>query len=109
MTNKKDTIGDKKEELEKIIEKSEKDEQKLLKQSDKARKGIEELLLKSYDRIRNRYKNGLAVVQVSHESCGGCFNKVPAQIQIDMQQNIDIIACEHCGRILVDEEAITNK
>lgn len=94
----------KKVELEQIIEKTEKDEAKLEKKSVKTRKQIEDRLLKSYDRIRNRYKNGLAVVPVKRSACGGCFNRIPAQTQIELGNHKAIIACEHCGRVLVDNE-----
>ncbi|HHB77928.1 MAG TPA: hypothetical protein ENK85_01690 [Saprospiraceae bacterium] len=96
----------KQSELAKIIEKTEKEEAKLIKASDKAKKSIEERLLKSYTRIRGNYRNGLAVVAVERDACGGCFNKVPAQIQLELSLSKKIIACEHCGRILVDPEIL---
>ncbi|MEZ4910518.1 MAG: C4-type zinc ribbon domain-containing protein [Saprospiraceae bacterium] len=93
----------KKVELAKIIEKTEKEETKLRKESDKARKDIEERLLVSYDKIRKAYRNGLAVVTVSRGACGGCFNRIPPQMQIELGAMKKIIACEHCGRVLVDD------
>ena len=93
----------KKEELAGIIEKTEKEEEKLVKESEKARKDIEARLLKAYDKIRVSYRNGLAVAAISRESCGGCFNKIPPQVQIEIGIMKNNIACEHCGRILVDE------
>ena len=96
----------KKEELAGIIEKTEKEEEKLVKESEKARKDIEARLLKAYDKIRVSYRNGLAVAAISRESCGGCFNKIPPQVQIEIGIMKNIIACEHCGRILVDEAFI---
>ena len=96
----------KKEELAGIIEKTEKEEEKLVKDSEKARKDIEARLLKAYDKIRTSYRNGLAVAPISRESCGGCFNKIPPQVQIEIGIMKNIIACEHCGRILVDESFI---
>ena len=101
---KQEDLEKKKVELDKIIEKTEKDEAKLGKKSVKTRKTIEDRLLKSYDRIRNRYKNGLAVVPVRRSACGGCFNRIPAQTQIELGNHKAIIACEHCGRVLVDNE-----
>ena len=71
-------------------------------QSDKARHGIEDRLLNSYDKTRRTYRNGLAVVTVERSSCGGCFNNVPPQIKLEIGLHKKIIACEHCGRILVD-------
>lgn len=92
----------KKVELEKIITKTEKEEAKLAKEAEKVRKSIEERLLKSYDKIRSRYLNGVAVAAVERESCGGCFNRIPSQVQIEIAATKKIIACEHCGRVLVD-------
>lgn len=90
-------------ELQQIIEKTEKEEKSLRKQSEKARKNIEERLLRSYDKIRHTYRNGLAVVTVERDSCGGCFNHIPPQQQLEISQRKKILACEHCGRILVDD------
>ena len=89
-------------ELQGIIEKTEAEENRLRAQSVKAREGIEERLLKAYDKTRRTYRNGLAVVTVERNSCGGCFNNVPPQIQLEIGLHKKIIACEHCGRILVD-------
>ena len=94
----------KKVELEKIIEKTNSQEKKLNKQSQEFQKNIEERLLKSYQRIRARYRNGLAVVTVRRDACGGCFNRIPPQLQIEISLYKNIVACEHCGRVLVDEE-----
>jgi len=96
-------LANKKVELSKIIEKTEKEEVKLLKESEKARKDIDQRLLSSYDKIRKAYRNGLAVVPVSRGACGGCFNRIPPQLQIEIGVMKKIIACEHCGRVLVDE------
>ena len=94
----------KKEELEKIQAKTDKEEKKLVKASEKAKNEIEERLIKSYNRIRERYRNGLAVVTVKRGSCGGCFNQIPPQVQIEIGQRKQIITCEHCGRVLIDNE-----
>jgi len=101
---KNEDLDQKKQELEKIIEKTEKEEKKLTNQSDKARKKIEERLLKAYDKTRKAYRNGLAVVTHRRSSCGGCFNRIPPQLQIEIGMRKELIACEHCGRILVDHE-----
>jgi uncharacterized protein len=93
----------KKEELSSIIEKTEQEEEKLIKESGKQRKDIETRLLKAYDKIRGSYRNGLAVAIVNREACGGCFNKIPPQKQIEIGMMKNIIACEHCGRILIDD------
>lgn len=100
-TKKKD-LEVKKEELDKIIKETSKEEDKLKKLSDEAKKDIEERLIKAYDRIRNNYKNGMAVVTIERNSCGGCFNKIPPQRQAEIALRKKVIVCEHCGRILVD-------
>ncbi|MEI6408432.1 MAG: C4-type zinc ribbon domain-containing protein [Bacteroidota bacterium] len=92
----------KKVELQGIIEKTEQEENRLRAISDQARQGIEERLLNAYDKTRRTYRNGLAVVTVERNSCGGCFNNVPPQIQLEIGLHKKIIACEHCGRILAD-------
>ena len=67
---------------------------------------IDERLLAAYDRIRRNVRNGLAVVTVKRDACGGCFNRIPPQRQVDIRQGKKIIVCEYCGRILVaDPEA----
>ena len=105
----KSVLEVKQSELAKIIEKTEKEEAKLEKASTKAKKSIEARLIKSYSKIRGNYRNGLAVVAVERDACGGCFNKVPAQIQLELSLTKKIIACEHCGRILVDPEILAAK
>jgi len=97
-------LDKKKVELEKIIAKTDKEERKYKKQSNAARGEIDARFLKSYDKIRGRYRNGLGVVTIIRNSCGGCFNRIPPQIQIEIDNRKDIIPCEHCGRILVDNE-----
>jgi predicted nucleic acid-binding Zn-ribbon protein len=96
-------VENKKVELAKIIEKTEKEEVKLQKESEKARKDIDERLLMSYDRIRKTYRNGLAVVTIQRGSCGGCYNRIPPQMIIEIGVMKKIIACEHCGRVLIDD------
>ncbi|MBK8557265.1 MAG: hypothetical protein IPL65_16530 [Lewinellaceae bacterium] len=102
MAAKQADLDAKKQELQGIIEKTEKEETRLHQMSDKARQGIEDRLLKAYDKTRKTYRNGLAVVNVMRNSCGGCFNNVPPQIKLEIGLHKKIIACEHCGRILVD-------
>jgi predicted nucleic acid-binding Zn-ribbon protein len=92
----------KKAELEEIIAETEKEEKELLKESERAAAGIEDRLLNAYKRIRANSRNGLAVVAVERDACGGCYNKIPPQRQLDIRLNKKIIVCEHCGRILVD-------
>lgn len=106
MADKNKNLENKKVELDKIIAKTEKDGNKLLKQSETQRKVIEDRLLKAYDRVRQSYRNGLAVVTVERDACGGCFNKIPPQLQLEISLQKKIIACEHCGRILVDSSIV---
>lgn len=99
-----DTLKAKKKELEKIIVETEKEEKTLNKQSAEAKEKVDERLLMAYDRIRGSYSNGLAVVPIHRDSCGGCFNVIPPQRQSEIRQHKKIIVCEHCGRILVDSD-----
>jgi len=99
-------LGSKKGELSVIIAESEEEEQKLLKTREKASKGIEERLLKSYNKIRNNAKNGLAVVSIKRGACGGCFNVAPPQRQAEVRERKKLIVCEHCGRIFADVEEV---
>jgi len=106
-TSLKERKGDlkhKKKELDDIIADTEKEEKKLIKKSNGAEKVIEERLLTGYKRIRDNARNGLAVVAVERDACGGCFNKIPPQRQLDIRLHKKVIICEHCGRILVDPE-----
>ncbi len=93
----------KKEELEDIIAETQKEEESLLKNSKKAEKVIEDRLITAYTRVRTGARNGLAVVRVERDACGGCFNKIPPQRSLDISTHKKIIVCEHCGRILVDD------
>ena len=90
-------------ELAKIIAETVAEELEITADIDKARLPVEERLLMSYDKIRKAYRNGMAVVKVERNSCGGCFSKVPAQLQVEIAQRRKIIVCENCGRVLVDE------
>jgi predicted nucleic acid-binding Zn-ribbon protein len=107
ITVKEGVLNHKKEELEKIIADTEIEEKELDIKSAEARSHIDERLLYSYDRIRNSYRNGLAVVTVERDACGGCFNSIPPQRQSEIRLHKKIIVCENCGRILVEEEAAT--
>ncbi|QQS31045.1 MAG: hypothetical protein IPM47_09055 [Sphingobacteriales bacterium] len=94
----------KREELEKTIEETRIEEEELLVKSNSAAAMIEERLISAYNRIRNSYKNGLAVARISRASCGGCFGTIPPQRQLEIGQRKKILLCEHCGRILVDAD-----
>lgn len=92
----------KKTELESIIEETRKEEEQLHKISEKARTIVDQRLLSAYTRVRTNARNGLGVVAIQRDACGGCFNKIPPQRQLDIRQHKKVIVCEHCGRILVD-------
>jgi len=96
-------LENKKAELTEIVSETERDEKALLAKSEENEKYIEERLLSAYKRIRSNARNGLAVVAVERDACGGCFNKIPPQRQLDIRMHKKIIVCEYCGRILVDE------
>ena len=96
----------KKAELDEIVAETQKDEDKLLKSSEDAKKKIDERLLTAYVRLRGNAKNGLSVVPIERDSCGGCFNKIPPQRQLDIQSKKKVLVCEHCGRILVPTEEV---
>jgi len=102
LKEKKDELLNKKKELHDIEKETEKEEAELNKKSEDVAKNIEPRLLAAYKRIRLNARNGLAVVRVERDACGGCFNKVPPQRQVDIRSHKKIIVCEHCGRILID-------
>ena len=102
ITDKEEELKIKQSELNKIIKETEKEEVSLMKDSAKAEKVIDERLLNAYKRIRSKITNGLAVVSVERDACGGCFSQIPPQRQLDIQMHKKIIVCEHCGRIMVD-------
>jgi len=102
LDDKKNVLKIKKAELDSIIAETQKEEQHLEKISKKARTIADERLLTAYQRTRANARNGLAVVAIQRDACGGCFNKIPPQRQLDIRQHKKVIVCEHCGRILVD-------
>jgi predicted nucleic acid-binding Zn-ribbon protein len=104
IATKEGTLNHKKGELEKIIADTEKEETHFRQLAEEARKAMDERLQYSYDRIRKSYRNGLAVVPVERDACGGCFNAIPPQKQSEIRQRKKVMVCENCGRILVDDE-----
>jgi predicted nucleic acid-binding Zn-ribbon protein len=101
---KEGVLATKKGELEKIIAANEKEEKHFNKLAAEAREHVDNRLLASYDKIRKSYRNGLAVVPVERDACGGCFNAIPPQKQSEIRQHKKVMICENCGRILVDED-----
>ena len=101
---KEGVLATKKGELEKIIAANEKEEKHFNKMAADAREHVDGRLLGSYEKIRRSYRNGLAVVPVERDACGGCFNAIPPQKQSEIRQHKKVMNCENCGRILVDED-----
>lgn len=97
-------LADKKSELDDIIAETEKEEQNYQKLREQKINELEERLAKGYHRIRKSFKNGLAVVTIERDACGGCFSAIPPQRQLDIRQRKKIIICENCGRVLVDHD-----
>jgi hypothetical protein len=102
LSDKKKDLELKQKELKEIVEETQEKEEDLLKKSKEAQKKIDDRLISAYHRLRKNFRNGLAVVPVERDSCGGCFNQIPPQRQLDIRQHKKILVCEHCGRILVD-------
>lgn len=94
----------KKDELDGIIAETEKDEARLREKSQEQEQYIEERYLTAYKRIRHSTRNGLAIVTIDRDACGGCFSKLPHQRQMEIRMHKKVIVCEHCGRILVDDD-----
>lgn len=99
-----DDLDRKKKELEEITEETKIEEEKLKAKSEKIESFIEPRLLTAFKRIRKNARNGLAVVTIQRDACGGCFNKIPPQRHLDIASRKKIIVCEYCGRILVDKD-----
>jgi len=97
-------LNQKKGELNEIISETKQEEEKLREEAKQIESMIEPRLVTAFKRIRKNARNGLAVVYVQRDACGGCFNKIPAQRRLDIRLRKKIIVCEYCGRILVDEE-----
>ena len=102
----KNSLKEKKDELSSLVEGTEIEENQLLQRSAECEKLVEDRLLVAYKRIRKNARNGLAVVGIFDEACGGCFNRIPPQHQLDICTHKKIIVCEYCGRILVDKGII---
>ncbi len=106
LSERKTDLENKKSELDEIISDTQKEEEGLYKKLETIEEIIEDRLLTAYKRIRANARNGLAVVPVQRDACGGCFNQIPPQRQLDIKSRKKIIVCEYCGRILVDDEII---
>ncbi len=96
----------KKAELESIDKETAKEIEELMREEEKAIEKIDDRLLAAYKRIRSNVHNGLGVVTVKRDACGGCYNRIPPQRQYEIRQNRKVIVCEYCGRILVSDELV---
>ena len=92
------------QELDEIVNETRQEEERLRDKAKEIESNIEERLLNAFKRIRKNARNGLAVVPVQRDACGGCFNKIPPQRQLDIRLRKKVIVCEYCGRILIDAE-----
>jgi uncharacterized protein len=104
LNDRRNDLEAKRSELTDIVAETELEEKELNNKSEQQQRMIEERLLIAYKRIRKNARNGLAVVPVERDACGGCFSYIPPQRQLDIKLHKKIIVCEFCGRILVDKE-----
>lgn len=104
IADRKIDLDTKKAELESIDRETADEEARLKIEVARATTKIDERLMAAYTRIRSNVRNGLAVVTVRRDACGGCYNRIPPQRQFEIRQNKKIIVCEYCGRILVSDE-----
>lgn len=104
LNGREEDLVNKKKELENIVEETKKDEEVLLKESEEIQSRIDARILNAYEKVRKNARNRLAVVTIKRDACGGCFNKIPPQKQLDIESSKKIIVCEYCGRILVSSQ-----
>jgi predicted nucleic acid-binding Zn-ribbon protein len=104
LNERKGDLETKQKELEGIVSETKKEEEQLESKADSIKSILDERLQAAYNKIRSNARNGLAVVPVERDSCGGCYNKIPPQRQLDIASRKKIIVCEYCGRILVDDQ-----
>ncbi len=97
-------LAEKKAELNEIVSETKQDEEKLREEAKEVETKIDARLLKAFKRIRSNARNGLGIVTVQRNACGGCFNRIPAQRQMEIKMHKKIIVCEYCGRIMIDPE-----
>ena len=104
LEERKQDLEVKKNELDEIISETKQEEEKLRDKAKDLETKIEPRLLQSFKRIRKNSRNGLGIVYVQRDACGGCFNKIPPQRQLDIRSRKKVIVCEYCGRIMIDPE-----
>jgi len=99
----------KKSELTDIVAETEKEEQELIEKAEQLKKNVDHRLLNAFERIRNNARNGLAIVLIERDACGGCFSTIPPQRQLDIRLHKKIIVCEACGRIFIDKQLVESQ
>ena len=104
INDRQQALDEKKSELDEIMQETREEEQVLKAKAEDLETKIEPRLLSSFKRIRKNARNGLGIVYVQRDACGGCFNKIPPQRQLDIKMHKKIIVCEYCGRIMIDPE-----
>ena len=104
IADRRQALEEKKNELDEILDETRAEEERLKEKAKELEVKIEPRLLTSFKRIRKNARNGLGIVYVQRDACGGCFNKIPPQRQLDIKMHKKIIVCEYCGRILIDPE-----
>jgi len=105
-TDREHALEEKKSELNEIVSENKQKEETLREKAKKQENKIEERLLTAFKRIRKNTRNGLGIVAVQRNACGGCFNRIPAQRQMEIKMHKKVIVCEYCGRILIDPELV---
>ena len=105
-TDREHALEEKKSELNEIVSENKQKEETLREKAKKQENKIEERLLTAFKRIRKNTRNGLGIVVVQRNACGGCFNRIPAQRQMEIKMHKKVIVCEYCGRILIDPELV---
>lgn len=104
ISEREEYLNEKRDELDEIMQETREEEEKLKAKAKDLETKIESRLLTSFKRIRKNARNGLGIVYVQRDACGGCFNKIPPQRQLDIKMHKKIIVCEYCGRIMIDPE-----
>ena len=104
ISEREEDLNEKRDELDEIMQETREEEDKLKAKAKELETKIEPRLLTSFKRIRKNARNGLGIVYVQRDACGGCYNKIPPQRQLDIKMHKKIIVCEYCGRIMIDPE-----
>ena len=104
LADQKHVLADKKAELDEIVSETKQDEERLREQAKALEPKIDARTLAAFKRIRKNARNGLGIVNIQRDACGGCFNRIPPQKQMEIKMHKKIIVCEYCGRIMIDPD-----